>query len=873
MLVNHERIQTLKSILFYLGLFCVLLFGTFQDIVYALDFTLYGHSSVVWDLKIDNDKLYSVGADGTLKVWNKELLPLQSITTHGSWARCVAVNDKYVAVGGYKPDNTIKVYDKHTMKLLHTLKGHAGSVFSLNFHNTMLISAGSDNTIIIWKDFKLFKSLKIHDGWIRKIIVFGNYLISGDENGRIAFSSLEDFNLKQSFEFGSQVLSLHAFKNVLYSGFSDGSMYRFRIEKNTIRAEKVLSFQSAVQSIVDDGKFLYVSVGSKVIVISDERNVLKTVKDLDISVSEITALQITDNMIFASNREGEILKYSTDGKYIKKAPKHFLSSAKIHANKDTLVVGREDGTIESYNVFSGLMRWNYKNDGSLRCILALNESVIVGDALGKLIVLRNGKVEASFSNEDAIISCTPDSSGKNVIYLGSRGKILALENIKGKWALRTISKISEEWSTSIHDDGEILYFGTNIGNVYMLDKKNYQAKLIKFYPSAVVKIARTGNHIFVFYFDGTYALFDGKSWNFQKSDVFPLYTGLVGDSQMYLGGSKLKIGNEALEFEAFVVDLANLPGTRHSFFASLSNGVVLQIENGNVVRRFSGQLGAISTIYANGVVACGHEDGKVTLWTYNVKQNTFQLTMVLDDHIDLVKSVASYKNYVISASNDRTIKIWDFKTGKLVNMLIGHSGYVWSILVVGDILVSGGWDGKVILWDLKTFQKLKTYEFPKLSFTDIFALSEEEIYLTTLEGFVVRIYKGQTKKVKISEQTLWSIDSNYVGNLASSKVRIYTAGWDGRVYILDKELKKIGEFRCHNSTIFKVIHFDQKLFTAGTDNLIKVWDLTGDEPKNIGVYSKFRQSILSVALSKTLGKLITTDGENLISVDLGDIPK
>ncbi|MDM7320402.1 MAG: hypothetical protein P3W91_001575 [Fervidobacterium sp.] len=124
-----------------------------NNIGYALDFTLYGHNSVVWELRLDNEKLYSVGADGTLKVWNKELVPLQNITSHDSWARCVDVSDKYVAVGGYKPDNTIKVYDKNTLKLIHTLKAHKGSVFTLLFYKAFLISAGSDYTIIVWKDF------------------------------------------------------------------------------------------------------------------------------------------------------------------------------------------------------------------------------------------------------------------------------------------------------------------------------------------------------------------------------------------------------------------------------------------------------------------------------------------------------------------------------------------------------------------------------------------------------------------------------------------------------------------------------------------------------------------------------------------------
>ncbi|WP_448379377.1 hypothetical protein [Fervidobacterium sp.] len=870
MAVTCEKFKRLKRFLL-LALFAFLVMAIIHNPVFALDFVLYGHNSVVWELRFDNDKLYSVGADGTLKVWDKELLPLQNITSHNSWARCIDVSDKYVAVGGYKPDNTIKVYDKNTLKLIYTLKAHKGSVFTLLFYKAFLISAGSDNTIIVWKDFKPLKSLKIHDGWVRKLAIYNGYLVSGDENGRLAFSALDDFEFERSFELKSQILSLHVFQNKFYIGTSDGSVYRFSLDKRQIKYEKVLSFGSAVQSITDDGKFLYLSVEGKVVVVNDKTTGAKIVRNFDMSASEITSLQIIDKTIFVSNREGDIFKYSIDGRYLGKAPKHFLSSAKISANENSLVIGHEDGSIERYNVSNGLLIWSYKNDTPIRFVLTLGESVIAGDSSGKLLILKNGKVQSVFYNEDAFLTCALDESKKNLIYLGSRGKVFSSENIQGRWNLRTLAIIPEEWVCSIYDSGGILYVGTNFGNVYSLDKKSYNLKLIGSYPSPVIKISKLNNQVVVFHFNGTIAVFDDKVWKVQMSDVFPLYSGLVIDSQIIMGGSKLRIGNKSYEFEAFIVDLAEFPKTKNSVFASLSNGMVVQIEDSNVVRRFSSQISTISTIYADDLVVCGHEDGKVSLWNYNKKQGKFELSMIFDDHTDAVKSIARYKNYIISASNDKTIKVWDFKTGKLLNILTGHTGYVWSIFVVGDILVSGGWDGKVILWNLKNFQKIKVYELPKLSITGIFAFSSDEIYLTTLEGFVIKINKDKITKLKISEQTLWSVDSDYSDNSNPSEVKIYVAGWDGRVYILDRELRNIGQFKGHNSTIFKIMFFNGKLFTAGTDNLIKIWRMVNDKPENIGSYSNFRQSILSVAISKTLGKLITTDGTGLISIDLAEM--
>ncbi|MBP9518694.1 MAG: hypothetical protein KBE50_05165, partial [Fervidobacterium sp.] len=128
----------------------VLVILSFQTITFAIDFVPFGHRDVVWRLTTDGKAVYSVGADGTLKVWTSNLLLVQSVPTHSSWARAVAVNDKYIAVGGYKPDNTIKIYDKSTLRLVRTLTGHTSSVFSLTFYKDLLISGSSDNKIIVW---------------------------------------------------------------------------------------------------------------------------------------------------------------------------------------------------------------------------------------------------------------------------------------------------------------------------------------------------------------------------------------------------------------------------------------------------------------------------------------------------------------------------------------------------------------------------------------------------------------------------------------------------------------------------------------------------------------------------------------------------
>jgi len=62
---------------------------------------------------------------------------------------------------------------------------------------------------------------------------------------------------------------------------------------------------------------------------------------------------------------------------------------------------------------------------------------------------------------------------------------------------------------------------------------------------------------------------------------------------------------------------------------------------------------------------------------------------------------------LVSSSYDRTIKVWNLRTGRLQYTLSGHTGRVWAIAINpdGETLASTSRDG-VRLWNLKTGERL-----------------------------------------------------------------------------------------------------------------------------------------------------------------------
>ncbi|CAK0776679.1 hypothetical protein CCP4SC76_6230002 [Gammaproteobacteria bacterium] len=92
-----------------------------------------------------------------------------------------------------------------------------------------------------------------------------------------------------------------------------------------------------------------------------------------------------------------------------------------------------------------------------------------------------------------------------------------------------------------------------------------------------------------------------------------------------------------------------------------------------------------------------------------------------------VTSVAFSPNRNIMASGgmDRTVRLWEMDTNKLLATLIGHEGAVCSIAFTpdGHILASGGWDGTVRLWEVASGNPIATLSGSKGVYSVAFSLN------------------------------------------------------------------------------------------------------------------------------------------------------
>jgi len=153
-----------------------------------------GHSSSVWSVVFspDGKTLASGSSDNTIKLWDMATGKLlKTLAGHSSsvWSVVFSPDGKTLASGSN--DKNIKLWDVTTGKPLKTLTGHSSLVTSIVFSpdGKTLTSGSSDNTIKLW-DVTTGKPLKTLTGHTKEVrsVVFspdGKTLASGSNDKTI----------------------------------------------------------------------------------------------------------------------------------------------------------------------------------------------------------------------------------------------------------------------------------------------------------------------------------------------------------------------------------------------------------------------------------------------------------------------------------------------------------------------------------------------------------------------------------------------------------------------------------------------------------------------------------------------------------------
>ena len=185
-------------------------------------------------------------------------------------------------------------------------------------------------------------------------------------------------------------------------------------------------------------------------------------------------------------------------------------------------------------------------------------------------------------------------------------------------------------------------------------------------------------------------------------------------------------------------------------------------------------------------------------------------------------------NEIVTAGQDKTIKVWTIDNKNSLETLAGHKSMIWCINEIkGDKLISGSSDNTALIWDVKSkkldFELYKDKEISvaiQLRTGNVLLCSSNKLILFDLKS------KKQLTNFEI-KPGVWSLRELSDGTVA--------AGFgNGDIGILEvgNEIKVKLTLKGHKKTVNSIIELgNHKLVSSSDENNLILWDLTDPEAK------------------------------------------
>ncbi|KAK2607783.1 hypothetical protein N8I77_006434 [Diaporthe amygdali] len=206
---------------------------------------------------------------------------------------------------------------------------------------------------------------------------------------------------------------------------------------------------------------------------------------------------------------------------------------------------------------------------------------------------------------------------------------------------------------------------------------------------------------------------------------------------------------------------------------------------------------------------------------------------------------------VFAGSWDRNVWSWDIETRQPGRKFVGHSDFVKAVTCtkIGgkDVLVSGGADKKIMVWDIDTGSCLHVLQdsvaamlaVQSLAVDPILSSGDEAVIISAGSDPVVRRWKVrldgweqlvdaepetpnvERRSIKVHETGAYKVLFDHSGDEAD----LWTASADGSAKCLSRGKAFIAEDSFeHGDHVRAVAVTDQWVITAGRDEDVKIWD-------------------------------------------------
>jgi len=198
-------------------------------------------------------------------------------------------------------------------------------------------------------------------------------------------------------------------------------------------------------------------------------------------------------------------------------------------------------------------------------------------------------------------------------------------------------------------------------------------------------------------------------------------------------------------------------------------------------------------------------------------------------HIDAV-AVTPDGQYAISGGHDRTLYVWDLKSGQCLRTLRGHTAWIYAVAVTfdGQKVISADRAGVIRVWDLESGKLQLTLQSPEYPVCALAAMPDG---LRAISGsYSLRVWD------LVDGQCLQTLEGPMYGVLAiaiTADARLAVAACrDDNLWVWDLyDGKCLHILKGHTGTVnaVAVTPNGQIVVSGGSDGTIRLWDLARGE--------------------------------------------
>lgn len=250
-------------------------------------------------------------------------------------------------------------------------------------------------------------------------------------------------------------------------------------------------------------------------------------------------------------------------------------------------------------------------------------------------------------------------------------------------------------------------------------------------------------------------------------------------------------------------------------------------------------------------------------------------TLVADDveepgHVGTIVSVAARGSLVVSGGEDGVVRLWDLSSRRMVLALRGHTGWVHAVAISpdGSMIATAGEDNAIRLWSTEDGSQLGVLKGHDKRIRSLVFRQVAAELVSGAEDGLVKFWDlnsfGLSRQASTRGVGIWSIA------VSPDDRHVAASGEDEYVRLFDAQHCDLLDEKAYHRSWVRGVCFsdDNKLVSASADGTARVWDVRMNALEPADVLDAGGERLRAVALHD--GEIVTAGEDATVIVHRAD---